>query len=363
MIRINNLVLRARYTRKELDNAVEDVGFFDDDGNENFFIANPGRGIVSQPFASGIPATPLAERKFDVFEVVVDKRFAQNYFVNASYAYSRLFGNFSGLASSDERGRSSPNVNRFFDLPFLGFTTNGEPDNARLATDRPHAVKVFGGYTFDWFNSRANATDFTVAFIGQSGTPLSTQVSLFNANTFLFGRGDLGRTDTFTQTDFAITHRYTFGRDNKYGVAFEVNATNVFNQATETDRFTTLAVGSLTGDPRVAFRDANGNDIVVGRTATGRPINASGIINLFSNCPGGVCDELNVIRAIFAGGIQSQLVNLINNDVRFTRSFVNENGVTVQGFGIDPISRDARFNQSQSFQTPRIIRFGMRFFF
>jgi hypothetical protein len=72
-------VLRARFTHKQIDDAVEDVGFFDDAGNENFFIANPGRGIVGQPFATGIPATPKAERKYDAFEIGVDRRYANNY--------------------------------------------------------------------------------------------------------------------------------------------------------------------------------------------------------------------------------------------------------------------------------------------
>ncbi len=240
-------VLRARYTHKQLDEAIEDVGFFDDAGNENFFIANPGRGIVGQPFATGIPATPKAEREFDVFEVTLDKRLSNNFYFSGTYAYSRLKGNLSGLASSDERGRSSPNVNRFFDLPFLGFDVNGNSDNARLATDRPHAVKIFGGYTHDWFKNGLNSTDFTAAFLGTSGTPISTQVSLFNANTFVFGRGDLGRTDTFTQTDFAVTHRYKFGVDNRYRVAVEANFINLFNENNVTDIFNVLAVGSLAG--------------------------------------------------------------------------------------------------------------------
>ncbi len=323
-------VLRARYTHKQLDEAVEDVGFFDNDGNENFFIANPGRGIVEQPFASGIPATPEAERKYDAFEITLDKRLSNNYYFSGTYTYSRLKGNFSGLASSDERGRSSPNVNRFFDLPFLGFDVNGNPDNGKLATDRPHAVKIFGGYTFDWFKKGTNTTDFTAAFLGTSGTPISTQVSLFNANTFVFGRGDLGRTETFTQTDFAITHRYRFGRDNKYSVAVEANFINLFDEDNVTDIFNVLAVGSLAGQQ-------------------------SGF-NLFNNCPGGVCDELNTIRAIFAGGIQSQLLNLINNQVQIG---TNTNGDPV----FETITRDARYGQPLSFQQGRQVRFGARFSF
>lgn len=322
-------VLRARYTHKQLDEAIEDVGFFDNDGNENFFIANPGRGIVGQPFASGIPATPDAEREYDAFEVGLDKRYSNNFYFSGTYTYSRLKGNFSGLASSDERGRSSPNVNRFFDLPFLGFDVNGNPDNGRLATDRPHAVKLFGGYTFDWFKTGNNSTDFTAAFLGTSGTPISTQVSLFNANTFVFGRGDLGRTDTFTQTDFAVIHRYRFGADSRFNIALEANFTNLFNENNVTDIFNVLAAGSLAGQE-------------------------SGF-NLFNNCPGGVCDELNTIRAIFAGGLQSQIMNLVNNQVQIGTA----NGQPV----FENITRDARYGQPLSFQTGRQVRFGFRFGF
>lgn len=326
---LNGTVLRARYTHKQVDEAIEDVGFFDNAGNENFFIANPGRGIVAQPFASGIPATPNAERKYDAFEVTLDRRLANNFYFNGTYTYSRLKGNFSGLASSDERGRSSPNVNRFFDLPFLGFDVNGNPDNGRLATDRPHTVKIFGGYSFDWFKKGNNQTDFNVAFLGTSGTPISTQVSLFNANTFVFGRNDLGRTETFTQTDFSIIHRYRFGADSRYNIAFEANFTNLFDERNVTDVFNVLAVGSLAGQQ-------------------------SGF-NLFNNCPGGVCDELNTIRAIFAGGIQTQLLNLVNNQVQIG---------TVNGQPVfETITRDARYGQPLSFQTGRQVRFGVRFSF
>ncbi len=324
-----NTVLRGRYTHKQLNHTIEDVGFFDNAGNENFFIANPGEGLVAAPFASGIPGTPLAERKYDAFEITFDKRFSSNYFVNATYTYSRLFGNYSGLASSDERGRSSPNVNRFFDLPFLGFDLNGNPDNGRLATDRPHAVKVFGGYTYDWFN-KSNATDFTVAFLGTSGTPISTQVSLFNANTFIFGRGDLGRTDLFTQTDFAITHRYKFGQDGRFGLAFEVNLINLFNENNVTDVYNIVTASSLAG--------------------------TQGAFNLFSGCLNNVCDELNTIRRVFSGGIRDRVLQLVNTQVQI--------GTTAAGAPVfDTITPDARYGQPLSFQTNRQVRFGFRFSF
>ena len=45
---------------------------------------------------------------------------------------------------------SSPGVNRFFDLPHLGFTAAGAPDNGRLATDRPHVFNASGTYMLNW---------------------------------------------------------------------------------------------------------------------------------------------------------------------------------------------------------------------
>jgi hypothetical protein len=84
---------------------------------------------------------------------------------------TRLYGNYSGLASSDEAGRTSPGVNRFFDLPHLGFT----------------------------------------------------------AAAVLFGRGNLGRTPVMTQTDFSFTHRYRI--TERYALAFDFNVINLFNEA------------------------------------------------------------------------------------------------------------------------------------
>lgn len=58
---------------------------------------------------------------------------------------SFLFGNYSGLSSSDEidapNRRLSPGTIRAFDLPFIGFIATGEPDNRRLETDRPYVFK------------------------------------------------------------------------------------------------------------------------------------------------------------------------------------------------------------------------------
>lgn len=322
-----NYLFGVRYVHKQIDRAIEDVGTFDANQNELYFIANPGFGVTSQGFLPGVPATPKAERTYDAVEFKVNRRFANNYFFNASYTFSRLVGNYSGLASSDENGRSSPNVNRFFDLPFLGFDANGNPDNGRLATDRPHSLKINAGYNFDWFGSKTNTTELKGFYIAQSGTPLSTRVSFYGALTFLGERGDLGRTETYTQADLALTHKYRFGRDNRYTLAFDVDALNVFNENAVTNRFVTLFTADMS---------------------------AASVTQFFP----GVTTESAFIQRIFNGGLA--------NTVRELNQRGNAGLSTCGATGTSSCSgfrTDARYNQPNQWQLPRSVRFGFRFIF
>ncbi len=322
-----NWVVGARFVHKQIDRTIEDVGIFDANQNELFFIANPGYGIVATPLLPGVPAIPKAERKYDAIEFKAQRRFANNFFINTSYTYSRLFGNYSGLASSDENGRSSPNVNRFFDIPFLGFTADGEPDNGRLATDRPHVFKFNGGYNFDWGGSKVNTTEFKTFVSALSGTPISTAVSAYSANTFLFGRCDLGRTDTYTQTDFAVTHKYRFGRDARYTMAFDLDVLNAFNEHNVTNRFATIFTGDLA---------------------------APAIQQFFP----GVTSETAFIQQIFSGGLSGTIQEL-NRRGNAGLSTCGANGTS----SCASFKTDARYNQPNAFQLPRSVRFGFRFIF
>jgi hypothetical protein len=185
-----------------------------------------------------MPKTTTPERRYDALEFKLDRRFSKNFFYQVNYTYSRLYGNYSGLASSDENGRTSPGVNRFFDLPHLGFTASGAPDNGRLATDRPHVMNAYGAYNFDWFGkAKGNETQFSFFATAQSGTPLTSFYSLYAA-AILYGRGNLGRTDGFTQTDFAIQHKFNFGDSEQYKLTFEFNALNIFNESNILDNQT-----------------------------------------------------------------------------------------------------------------------------
>jgi hypothetical protein len=226
-------ILSFRFTRKHLIYGIEDIGILDENGSEVYTIGNPGYGATdyeAYTAPNGQPLVPKAKRDYTAFETRFDKRFnegfARNLNIFASYTYSRLYGNWAGLANSDEAGRSQPNVSRAFDLSPGNFDGTGKNVYGLLATDRPHQFKFFGNYLW---NTRAGGTTFSVAQQAFSGTPLSSEVT-FIVPVFYNGRGDLGRTPWLTQTDFLLTHRYKVSE--RWALKFDANVINLFNQAT-----------------------------------------------------------------------------------------------------------------------------------
>lgn len=236
-----NLLFSSRYSRKQVDRTVEDAGFLTSTGSEAYVIGNPGEGLYAELATANGLEVLKPQRQYDALELRLDKRFSNDFFFNLNYTLSRLYGNYSGLASSDEDGRLSPNVNRFFDLPHAGFTVQGGPDNGVLPTDRTHAVKFYGAYSLNWDKRfgflPGNETLFSLFTTAQSGTPVTSTVDIFNIDTIVVSkRGDLGRTEMYTQTDVAIRHRIKFGTDKRFTVVLEGDALNVFNEGNELTR-------------------------------------------------------------------------------------------------------------------------------
>jgi hypothetical protein len=106
----------------------------------------------------------------------------------------RLYGNYSGLASSDESGRNSPNVNRYFDLPWNALTEQGKLAEGRLATNRPHTFRFFTGYTL---KSKLGSSNVAPVLYVYSGTPITTELGIDGLPTYPYNRGHLGRTPIF----------------------------------------------------------------------------------------------------------------------------------------------------------------------
>lgn len=230
----------ARYTRKQVIHAIEDAGFPNSQGSEYYIIGNPGEGLYKEQADMFGTLAPKPQRDYDALELRFDRRLANDYYFKASYTYSRLYGNYGGLASSDEEGRTDPNVNRYFDQPHAGFTAAGGPDNGRLATDRPHVFKVEGSYSLGWDKFglwKSNTTDFGVFSFIQTGSVITSFVNINNISQIVLEkRGDQGRTPTFSQTNLSATHNIKFGRDGRYSLKLDADILNVFNQYIVTNR-------------------------------------------------------------------------------------------------------------------------------
>lgn len=231
-------VAGVRWADKRLVRTIEDVGILTPIG-EQYYITNPGFGLSIDPkgFPAGYPnpANPKAKRDYDAVEFRLERRFAKNFFFNASYTWSRLYGNYGGLASSDEDGRTSPNVNRYFDEAWMNYDSKGKLVNGLLATDRPHTFKFFGNYDL---KSKLGVTRFSPLFFAYSGTPVTTEYAVQDVPVFINGRGDLGRTPVLSQTNLLVSHDFKLPKEG-HKIRFEANFNNLFNQQKALDRYKT----------------------------------------------------------------------------------------------------------------------------
>lgn len=257
-----NMSVGVHFVHNNLSQTIEDIGAVDADGNETYVIGNPGRGLARVQFPSG--ATPVGflvpepKRQYDALEFTVNRRFANNYFWSASYVWSRLYGNYSGLAATEEVStpttgvssataqqqggsiaRPGGNANRAWDIDEIFWDSNGTLDVlGRLPTDRPHVVKLYGSYMLPF------GTQLGAFFYAGSGTPLTTYVVSTNqTQLFVNGRGDMGRTPVLSRTDLLVSHELAVGGNNKR-LRFELNVLNVFNQKSTRHVFNFLNRGA-----------------------------------------------------------------------------------------------------------------------
>jgi Carboxypeptidase regulatory-like domain len=280
--------LEARYDRRRLDHVIEDASLADPAHFEMYTIVNPGEGVnrtidgyanflTSLGSAYGIPnfafntggdffaagncascpPNPKAVRDYDGFELRLTKAPSHGFGGLFSYTWSRLWGNYTGLTTTDQTdgggtGRNSPDTTRAFDEPFYYFGANGKSNNGLLPTDRPNAFKGDVYYAMPW---KGMTTTFGLFQTAYTGTPLSsfTDIGLACCNepieaVDIFGRGKFAsvtqdpvtgavtlgtpsarRTPWYKQTDFQITHAIKLKRESQQ-LKISATALNLLNQ-------------------------------------------------------------------------------------------------------------------------------------
>jgi hypothetical protein len=273
--------LGIRYAHKGWDETIDDIGVCTPTSQvcgEVYNIANPGKGIGKNPITFGgtFPSVPEVVNVYDGLEFVVRKRYSHNWQATSSLLISRLYGNYGGLASSDENGRTSPNVSRYYDSLFLSFTEKGTEAIGRLNSDRPVQFKLQGAYTLPW------GTNIGANFFAFSGLIQSSTVTFQQVPVYFKGRGDLGRTPMLNQTDLLISHDFRIKGATKIGVL--ANISNLFDQETVTSLGTaafrdSMVIPAVPGQPASnvasAFFQPGGIDVFAIQAArlpaSGRP--------------------------------------------------------------------------------------------
>jgi hypothetical protein len=221
-------VVGIRYVDKSVKHAIEDIGFFacnsDTDCFEGYNIGNPGEGVSAFDPPGPIPAQPKAKRDYTAVELSWNRRFADNWQARVGYTWSELEGNYPGLASSDEFGRTSPNTNRLFDYLHNSFDDSASAVYGPLNTDRTHQVDAQFVYRFGW------GTSVGLNQYYGSGTPISSRADYAGVPFFYNGRESDGTTDDLTQTDLLISHPFQIGN---FTLEASLNVINLFDEDTE----------------------------------------------------------------------------------------------------------------------------------
>jgi outer membrane receptor protein involved in Fe transport len=189
--------LGARYIHRNIARVLEDVTPFP------IVAANlgiPGADSVDYTLTNITTSTPTAGdlgasfekpiHKYDAVEVTMDRRFANNWGVQASYRWSRLWGTFEG-AYRDDNGQSDPGITSLFDFPTndpsytaigvpqFGFRGDvrflGDLGAGPLPLDRTHQIKVYGNYAFKFGLNAALGLQMST---GKPLTPLAANPNI-----------------------------------------------------------------------------------------------------------------------------------------------------------------------------------------
>jgi hypothetical protein len=257
---IEDLVLGVQWLHTNLGRAVEDVST---NGGLNFLIANPGVPVADEDIADkeqectnletqlegmdledenrGDVARRLQQclfladaytrlnelfdppsRNFDAWTFRIQKRFAQNWILLASYTYSRLVGNYDGWVNP-LTGSINIGVAPQYDIPELVRNSFGP-----LSFDQPHRAKLDGFYSFDL--REAGRLTLGTSFRFASGYPVSLRAynnRYGGAVVYLLPRGAGGRVEPNYQWNLSAGYAYPLPGDLE--IEFSARIINVTN--------------------------------------------------------------------------------------------------------------------------------------
>jgi hypothetical protein len=237
----HNMTFGVGYVHRAVANANEDFYVILANGATQKILGNPAEGLITQPYGASFPAQPKFERVYDGVDFQLRKRMSNNWTGGVSYTFSRLKGNYDGLADSDQQIYADVNPNQGIYCDYLEgcYTSKATVDIGRLPSDRPNQFKLNGSYIFPW--------GLTVGayFSALSGTPITASLGVGSQLvTHPEGRGGNGRNPMTTQTDLMLMYGFKLGKDQRLSAVF--NVINLFNQDTAARTYQNMLLGGTT---------------------------------------------------------------------------------------------------------------------
>jgi len=233
------LTVGIKGTYRKLGNAIEDRCDLDYTAPENegntCAIVNPGSagqyargdfiacdglgncGVAGQP-------SPPARRYYRGIELLARESVGDRLWLQASYVYSSLRGNYDGGVNQNFQ-ETSPGTTSDFDYPLLWYNASG-----RLFLDRPNRFRFDGYWTTPWRLSVG------LQAFAASGPPLD-RIGYFNFNSgygvYLVPRGSVGRLPTQWDANLTLAYPLTVGPAT---VTLQTYLFNLFNNQVPTSR-------------------------------------------------------------------------------------------------------------------------------
>ena len=255
-----DLAFSLRFANKQLLQAIEDIGVWTSWGKK-LYISNPGSDFIRAKYAEAraaglmpddAPDCPKAKRDYTAFAISLDKRFSGNWLGGLSYTLSRLWGNYSGLASGDTPDRGAPYTENYFDSWYVSRDLNLNESTGPLPGDRTHYLKAYGSYSFPF------GVTTGIVLNAMSGTPTSTEWAMDYQGYCPFGRADQARAPFLWFANFYIEYNLKLGKNT---LNINLNVDNVFDIKTAQRIYPIYNQGALAiSEDRIAQGPWNIND-------------------------------------------------------------------------------------------------------
>lgn len=191
------------------------------------FIEDQPRVLPASSFF--VANLPNARRDYRAFTAELSRRMADNWSLTASYAWSKLEGNFD-LDYTGEGGGAIFNTSSILqDGP--GVFVEDDFRYGVLSQDRTHVLKVFGTYMV------TEAFSLGTYIRAQSGTPYEARVQdWYSGYRMLLEPLGSNRNDFWTNVDFLAAYNLRLG--GRFVTRLEARVLNLFNEQTATSRDT-----------------------------------------------------------------------------------------------------------------------------